>query len=84
VDVRDSNGKAVGRVKHAEEGDAGKPYNIVLGQGRQLGPHEVDRWQETLDKNLDWSKPGKYTIQVTRMYGKMAVKSNTITITVVP
>ena len=82
VDVRDSNGKAVGKVKQAEEKDAGGHTNMA--QARQLAPHEVDRWQETLDRNLDWSKPGKYTIQVTRMYGKTAVKSNTITITVVP
>jgi len=88
VDVRDSNGKAVGKVKQAEEGDAAKapvPNDCcIMNQPRQLAPHEVDRWQETLDKNLDWSKPGKYTIQVTRMYGTRAVKSNTIRITVVP
>jgi hypothetical protein len=61
VDVRDSNGKAVGKVKQGAEGEAGKEYSI-MNQPSELAPHAVMRCQETLDK-LDWSKPGKYTIQ---------------------
>jgi hypothetical protein len=83
VDVRDSNGKGVGKVKEAEEGEAGKAHTN-MNQANELAPHEVMRRKETLDKKLDCGKSGKYTIQVTRMYGKRAVKSNTISITVVP
>jgi hypothetical protein len=82
VDVRDSDGKPVGKAKQA-----GKVQPPIQGQGSsqgmELAPHEVYRWKEIVGKELDLSKPGKYTIQVTRMNGKTAVKSNTITITVV-
>jgi hypothetical protein len=84
VDVRDSEGKAVGKYKEVKV----PPGHLSLGhnssEGFELAPHEVFRWEEIVDKKLDLSKPGKYTIQYTRMYGKTAVQSNTITITVVP
>lgn len=83
VDVCDSDGKPVAEAKQA-----GKVQPPIQGhgssQGMELAPHEVFRWEEVVDKRLDLNKPGKYTIQATRMYGKTAVKSNTITITVVP
>jgi len=83
VDVRDSDGKPVGEAKKA-----GKVQLPIQGhgssQGRELAPHEVVRWEEIVGKKLDLSKPGEYTIQATRVFGKTAVKSNTITITVVP
>ena len=93
VDIRDSDGRVVGKAKVTNEfkqkpraAEDGPPV-IELAHGSyeepELGAHKVERWEEIVGKNLDLSKPGKYTIQVTRMYGKTPVKSNTITITVV-
>jgi hypothetical protein len=81
IDVRDSAGIAVGETKDAND-SAARGLGSGSYQATALPPHKVVRWKETLDKKLDLSKPGKYTIQVTRMYGKTEVKSNTITITV--
>jgi hypothetical protein len=88
MDVFDSKGKVVGKPQ--EPGDSTtnqKTGNFPAqgsSQGLKLAPHRVHRWQEDLSKEFDLSKPGKYTVQATRMYGKVPVKSNVLTITVLP
>jgi hypothetical protein len=84
VNVRDSEGKAVGKAKEANATSEVLHLGQWSGDATELPPHTTDRWEEIVGKNLDLSKPGKYTITFTRMYGKTPVKSNTTTITVVP
>lgn len=92
VDVIDSQGRIVGKIQGHKESMASPKVPSALraiqghgsSQGLRLAPQDVIRLQEDLSKDFDLSKPGKYTVQAARMYGKTAVKSNTITITVVP
>jgi hypothetical protein len=88
VDVLDSNGKVVGKAQEPGGSTTNrKALNFPAqgsSQGITLAPHGVFRLREDLSKEFDLSKPGKYTVQAIRMYGKTAVKSNTVTITVVP
>jgi hypothetical protein len=52
-----------------------------------LNPGEEDRHSLMISKLYDLSKPGKYTIQVTRLDlegTKIQLKSNAITVTVEP
>ena len=88
VDVLDSEGRVVGKAREPGESTTNPKARNVLRKssspGLTLSPHGVFRLQEDLSKEFDLSKPGKYTVQATRMYGKTAVKSNIVTITVVP
>ena len=49
-----------------------------------LGPDKAIVEKMALSKEYDLSKPGKYSIQALRSDGKTDVKSNTITVTVMP
>jgi len=88
VDVLDSKGRVVGKAQEPGESRPNpKAANFPAqgsSQGLTLAPHMVLRLRDDLSKEFDLSKPGKYTVQATRMYGKVPVKSNVITITVVP
>jgi hypothetical protein len=49
-----------------------------------LGPGKAIVEKRTLSKEYDLSKPGKYAVQASRFDGKTDVKSNTLTLTVMP
>jgi hypothetical protein len=57
---------------------AGKTVYGLLGPGKAIVENR------TLSKEYDLSKPGKYTVQASRFDGKTDVKSNTLTLTVMP
>lgn len=89
LDVLDSKGTSVSETKKANE-NFNQPKSDSSGvrvgqgsyQGRLLEPHEVIH--EHLVYRFDLSTLGKYTAQVTKLYDKAPVRSNVITITVVP
>jgi hypothetical protein len=61
-------------------------YNPRMGKTifGLLGPGKAIVEKMALSKEYDLSKPGKYTIQILRSDGKTDVKSNIITLTVMP
>lgn len=92
VDVLDSEGNFVGKAqepnKSAANPGAGKVPRAIQGhsssQGITIAPRGAFRLEVNLTKEFDLSKPGKYTVQATRMYGKVPVRSNVVTITALP
>lgn len=89
VDVRDGEGKAVDRVKKARPVVAKDHVTMeqgitVMAQVQLMEPRATRQFDELLNKEFDLSKPGTYTVQATEWYRKTAVKSNIVTITVVP
>jgi hypothetical protein len=71
-------------------GEDAAPGALFEGSGillQPLNPGEEDKHFLMINKLYDLSKPGKYTIQVTRLDlegTKIQLKSNTITVTVEP
>jgi len=82
-DVRDSEGKV---VSETSKGLSAHGKNMAAGSylGVPIHPGESIHRERVLNKEFDLEKPGKYTVQATRESGSTVVKSNIITITVVP
>jgi len=81
-DVRDSEGKVVsetpqGLKAHGKDRAGGSYLAVPLHPGESIHRERV------LSNEFDFSKPGKYRVEVFREAGATVVKSNTITITVV-
>jgi hypothetical protein len=64
--------------------DPGITIGNVDIPNRDVGDGEIIKQKIVITKFYDLSKPGKYTIQLSRGEGETAVKSNTITVTVTP
>jgi hypothetical protein len=78
-DVRDSQGAAVPKMpRRPGPGASGSYFRGTLHPGESI---ERDR---ILGKEFDLSKPGRYTIHVERQDDDVVVRSNVVTITVVP
>ncbi|MFZ0662172.1 MAG: hypothetical protein WAM66_05725 [Acidobacteriaceae bacterium] len=83
--VLDQNGQAAPRIvrKHPEIGEEIRPAPCVVKPGKTSKPSGA-----MVGRLFDFSHPGEYTIQVSRHVSpgpkSEAVKSNTITITVLP
>jgi hypothetical protein len=96
VEVRDSNGNLVGtKVDNPDllplNGGPMHPAHIVGTKDNVLQPGEIDLTQAVLfdgREGQDMSKPGTYTVQllehISNDPASEMVKSNTITITVLP
>jgi hypothetical protein len=92
IDVRDEHGKSAPEKDEARQAkEAMKAPNtrmIRSGVTEELKPHETSRHTIDLSQYVDVSRPGKYTMQVTRQLpeelGPGMVKSNTITVIVTP
>lgn len=93
VDVRDSNGNAPLESKYSKAikgKDGGRPAMLFVDSDEL--PTFDRKSGEAFTRNLDvsglydLSEPGNYTVQVSRFDGdsKTLVKSNTVTVTVVP
>jgi len=87
--VQDGNGASAHETKYGravtgkEESTEGR---VSSGVGGSLPPGETFKDATVLNKLFDLSEAGKYKVQVLRTdpASKAAVKSNTITITVIP
>ncbi len=78
-DVRDAQGGAVPKVpRKPGPGASGSYFRATLHPGESI------QRERTLGKEFDLSKPGRYTIHVERQDDDVVVRSNVITITVVP
>jgi hypothetical protein len=82
-DVLDENGKPTAkRVYPHPELETGKAVNRTISRGESLTQ------EQRVSALYDMSRPGKYTIQVSRRIpealGSGIVKSNTITVTIIP
>jgi len=89
-DIRDSASKPVplteyGLKANCLDSPGGVP-RICAGStfGDILEPGKSFRQTLALSKEYDLSKPGKYTVQASRFDGKTDVKSNTLTLAVMP
>jgi hypothetical protein len=92
INVRDADSRAValtryGRASHGtpDAGDVRQGCGDCSGFSEDLAPHEKITDEISVSKIHDLSKPGKYTIQVSRFNDdglKTLVKSNTLTITI--
>jgi len=88
--VRDSSGKQVAMTDYGIQANhlassSGEPH-MWAGSffSAPLAPGKVITQRLALTKEYDLSKPGKYTIQATRGDAQTDVKSNVITLTVIP
>ncbi len=91
-DVRESDRRSVpltryGRASHGtpDAGDVRQGCGDCSGFSEDVAPHEKITDEISVTKIHDLSKPGKYTVQVSRFNDdglKTLVKSNTITITI--
>jgi hypothetical protein len=83
-DVRDDRGKPVPKrtYPHAELGVTGEPVN------RTIAPGETLTQEQRVSALYDMRKPGKYVIRVSRRASDNPrdgeIKSNAVTVTVVP
>lgn len=95
LDVRDDKGEKVSEIKvppkRVEQvAKDGSRIRIVLPphgsyQALEILPHQTMTFPNVvLNNRFDLSRPGTYTIQYVEQYGAASVKSNLISITVVP
>jgi hypothetical protein len=78
---------AFGKKIWGEDAAPGALFDGSMILASPLNPGEEDRHSLMISKLYDLSKPGKYTIQVTRLDlegTKIQLKSNAITVTVEP
>jgi len=78
-DVRDSRGGEVARAPRKPGPGAGGSYFRAT-----LHPQESMTNERVLTRDFDFSKAGRYTIQAVRQADNVIVKSNVVTVTVVP
>jgi len=83
IEVRDNDNKKVseteyGRKVHGKNRPGGSYFAMPMHPGESI------RRQPVLSQEFDLSQPGKYSIQAIRQVDDMVVKSNMVSITVVP
>jgi len=89
-EVRDSSGNQVGPKSHNLNGPVnfGGPVHVIGTKDDVLQPGETTLDWGDLSQRLDLSRPGTYTFQVSQHTSddskSPVVKSNTITITILP
>lgn len=87
-DVRDSRGNLVEPRKHKMKFVGGGPGHLIGTKDNMLEPGESNIDRDHISEAFDMSKPGTYTIQlwqhVANDLKSDVVRSNTITVTVLP
>jgi len=79
VEVRDAQGSLVPQTEYYRSRQGGQDGSfftdaVEVGESRESSL--------IISRLYDMSKPGKYTVQVQRAFGKTVIKSNTIAVTV--